>query len=492
MRRCLPALLVLLAVWAPVASAADSGFPALQALRSEGAAVSAMAVSLPDGRPLWSLDARRRLSPASITKLYTAAAVLDHWGPNGTFTTRLLAASRPSDSTVDGDLVFLGAGDPALTEERLWELGARLRDAGVTRVTGDLIINQSRFGAVPCLTSDRCRARESTNEAYNAPLSAAGVNYGTWCTLIAPASHSGQPARTRFCSFDLPSMDLHGRVRTTGEGDSPKLRVTRDTAGGRDRIAVAGSIPVDSDAVRVYRSVSNAARHTGIIFRRILSLLGVHVVGDVVVANKRPPDSLHRIAAVDSLSISEQIRRMLTFSNNYMADTLALDLLADDSGADTTRPLTLPRAGAHLAELGRSLSAPVGEGGDSPVVLLSGSGLTDGNRVSGADVVALLRGIYGRPDLFPSFLGALTVPRYSPLSIMEGDNPAWMTRIAAKTGSMFDPVTVLGVAGYFRTRDGGWGAFAMIINGRGSTSNLSYGRGMKALRKDVGTLLSRY
>lgn len=482
--------MVLLAVRVSAVPASEKGFPALRALRSHGASVSALAVALPSGRLLWSLDRDRRLSPASITKLYTAAAALDRWGPNGTFTTRVLAASKPSGGTVDGDLVFLGAGDPSLTQERLWELGARLRDAGVSRVTGNLVINQSLFGRVPCLTSDRCRARASSNEAYNAPLSSAGVNYGTWCTLIAPADRAGEPARTRFCSFDLPSVDLHGRVRTTAAGGMPHLRVTRDTSRGEDRIAVAGSIPADSEPARIYRSASDAARHTGILLRRILSLLGIDVTGEVAVSSTRPPGSLHQLAAVESLPVSEQIRRMLTFSNNYMADTLALDLLADDT--DAPRPLTLPRAGAHLAKLGRALAAPAaGDGRDSPV-LLSGSGLTDGNRVSAADVVGLLRGLYGRPGLLPSFLGALTVPRYSPLSILQGDDPAWMSRIAAKTGSMFQPVTVLGVAGYFRTQSGGWGAFALMINGRGSTAHLSYGRGMKALREDVGALLSRF
>src|ERR1700761_5176547 len=69
------------------AQAAD--WEALRKLEAGGAVVSAQVVDLDNGAMLEQLNPAERLTPASLTKLVTAAAALDVWAADKMFETRL-------------------------------------------------------------------------------------------------------------------------------------------------------------------------------------------------------------------------------------------------------------------------------------------------------------------------------------------------------------------------------------------------------------------
>lgn len=72
---------------------------------SAGASV----VDASTGQVLYARDDAAPRTPASVTKLATALAVLQDVGPDARLRTRVVAGARP------GDLVLVGAGDPTLT-----------------------------------------------------------------------------------------------------------------------------------------------------------------------------------------------------------------------------------------------------------------------------------------------------------------------------------------------------------------------------------------
>ena len=57
------------------------------------------------------------------------------------------------------------------------------------------------------------------------------------------------------------------------------------------------------------------------------------------------------------------------------------------------------------------------------------------------------------------------VPRDAPFGFLREGSDAWLDRVALKTGSMDDPHSMLGIAGYLRKRNGGWIAFAVGKSG---------------------------
>ncbi|HUC12929.1 MAG TPA: D-alanyl-D-alanine carboxypeptidase, partial [Acidimicrobiales bacterium] len=81
-----------------------------------GAAARSCAEVSQDGVVLYQDHADLPVLPASNMKLLTATALLDELGPNYTFTTALRALDAPVNGVLEGDLYFVGGGDPLLRE----------------------------------------------------------------------------------------------------------------------------------------------------------------------------------------------------------------------------------------------------------------------------------------------------------------------------------------------------------------------------------------
>jgi D-alanyl-D-alanine carboxypeptidase/D-alanyl-D-alanine-endopeptidase (penicillin-binding protein 4) len=114
-----------------------------------------------DREALFSRRATKRRILASNTKLFTTAAALDEFGARGTFATEVLADRLPDrNGVVRGDLYLRGGGDPSFGSnsfaERayggggatLQELARAVRRAGVRRVTGSVLGDESLFDSL--------------------------------------------------------------------------------------------------------------------------------------------------------------------------------------------------------------------------------------------------------------------------------------------------------------------------------------------------------
>lgn len=96
-----------------------------------------------------SLDPNRSLLPASTQKLYTASALIHHLGTSAHLTTEVFrVGGEPIDGTVRGHLLIVGGGDPSLDRDDLKSLANLVRLQGITRFTGDLYADESRFDSV--------------------------------------------------------------------------------------------------------------------------------------------------------------------------------------------------------------------------------------------------------------------------------------------------------------------------------------------------------
>ncbi|WP_290576582.1 D-alanyl-D-alanine carboxypeptidase/D-alanyl-D-alanine-endopeptidase [Algiphilus sp.] len=444
-----------------------------------------MVVRLRDGAPIAGHAADRRLIPASLSKLFVAVAALEHFGPEHRFRTGLHARTAPDDGILSGDLLFRGSGDPDLGTEQLRTLVARLRQAGVQRITGALIIDEGRFGAIACRTKDRCDARTGSRFAFDGPLSAAGIDHGTVEIAVRPASRPGQPASVALMPPSISGIALTGSVETLPADARLRFRVERRTdADGNDVLGLDGGIPLGHATVRRSRSVSNAARHTGRVLRALLRDAGIALEGGVRIASlDAPGDDWRLLAAIDGTPLAAQLRRMLHFSNNYMADMLTLHLTHGATGSTD-----LDVAGMRL--LTALDMAPAGDAPEAGPILHSGSGLSVSSRLSARQVVAVLARAYRRHALFPALLGGLTVPLYADSGQLDGGSAAWNTRLAVKTGWLSEPVGVRALAGYLRLSDDDWGAFAVIVNGTSRHPRVPRTATLTALRQDLEALLS--
>ncbi|MGH3041135.1 MAG: D-alanyl-D-alanine carboxypeptidase/D-alanyl-D-alanine endopeptidase [Gaiellaceae bacterium] len=147
----------MLAVAAVVAVAATAPAPAAgqtlsqrldSALTIAGvsrARTGALAFDLDSGRVVYRLHRKRSLSPASNEKLGVALAALERLGPSYRIRTAALGDGSQTGSTWRGRVVLKGFGDPTLTTADLRRLVSQLRTAGIRRVTGRIVGDESYF-----------------------------------------------------------------------------------------------------------------------------------------------------------------------------------------------------------------------------------------------------------------------------------------------------------------------------------------------------------
>ncbi len=199
----------------------------IRQLNANNAKVTALVVDLDDLSTIAALNPDRRLTPASVSKLFAAAGALEQYGPNHRFVSRLATDGAVDDNVVESDLIFIGGGDPSLDSKRLWALVQHLQAAGITHVEGNLIIDNGLFGTFSCLIKDRCDAITRASEAYSAPLSSAGVNFGVVNVTIYPGDSEGDDSSAVLHPIGLPGYTIDNQVSTGEPGSRPRLAVCR-------------------------------------------------------------------------------------------------------------------------------------------------------------------------------------------------------------------------------------------------------------------------
>jgi D-alanyl-D-alanine carboxypeptidase/D-alanyl-D-alanine-endopeptidase (penicillin-binding protein 4) len=479
--------LILGTALACLSSNARAEWRSLSALEHEGARISASAVDLSTGTVIEDLNAGTRLTPASLTKLITAAATLQRWPADRMLRTTLLTTADIRNGVLAGTLILHSTGDPSLDDHSLWALAAQLKGFDVTSITGGLTISLFPFGPVACGIKDRCDAQHLSDRAYNAPIAALGVDFGNWCVIVRP-TQIGADAQVRGCGVAHLPIRLSGEIKTLAANSHPTLWVERSTDAEGDALRVGGGIPLGGEQ-RIWRAMSDSAHGVGMLLIETLRELGITLTGPIRVTEEAPPDAARELAAVEGLTLREQLGRMLRFSNNYIADVLTMDLAANTAAAP---PRDLTSAAQTLTQFMSAVPRAKSASEAQPLQLLSGSGLTVENRLSAEDLTAVLAYQYRNTSHFPAFYGGLTVPREAPFDFIRRGGDAWLDRVALKTGTLNEPVSVCGVAGYLRKRDGGWIAFAAIVNGGPNRAHVPIDTAMRAIQNDVEEILGRY
>lgn len=231
MRRPLPFLALLLAGAAatPAAQAARPLPDAVRAAVQQSSVGAAASVVVRDGDGAVIVGVRPNVPrlPASNQKLVTIATALDVLGPQARLATTLVAASEPVDGLVTGDVWLVGGGDPSFSTSAFadfhWgiyaptaeRLAAGLAAAGVTRITGRVNADASRFDNLPgvpgwkpefipfqsppisALTIDRAATTPSLRaaRAVRRALVRAGIEVGPARIAPAPAVDPVELAR---------------------------------------------------------------------------------------------------------------------------------------------------------------------------------------------------------------------------------------------------------------------------------------------------------
>src|SRR5262245_4421265 len=106
-----------------------------------------LVTSLRTNEPLYALNARKLMLPASTMKIVTLAATAARIGWDYSFETQLVAGGPIHDGILDGDLVVVGSGDPSVMAGAavFAEWADRITATGIRRIRGRVIGDDNAF-----------------------------------------------------------------------------------------------------------------------------------------------------------------------------------------------------------------------------------------------------------------------------------------------------------------------------------------------------------
>jgi serine-type D-Ala-D-Ala carboxypeptidase/endopeptidase (penicillin-binding protein 4) len=165
-----------------------------EALAGSTASTVGVAVDVDGCGPLVRRAATDALPPASTQKSYVAAAALLGLAPDARYRTEVVANRVPVLGRLRGDLWLVAGGDPYLTSGYLRGLARYVREAGITSVSGRLLLDDLRY--------DQRRRAEGWKASYvpeqSGPLSALAVDGNRWRRDAAYLADPAFPAAELF------------------------------------------------------------------------------------------------------------------------------------------------------------------------------------------------------------------------------------------------------------------------------------------------------
>lgn len=439
-----------------------------------GGTESIQIVRLSDGKSIYESNPKKALVPASVTKVLTSAAMLHYFKPSTTLKTKFFTSGARKGTTVEGPLYVRGDGDPMLVNEKLWQMAADLKNMGIRSFSGDLIVDNSLFDDEE-RDSSRAGRANSSDRAYDAPVTALGINFNTLPIVIAPGARSGDMAEVGFDPYPLPGIGLRNRAKTSSSTQN-QIAAVRSTSDGDSSIVVSGSIGVQNAPSKVYRSMGDPLAENGAQLRAFLLNEGITIKGKV--KGGKVPSNAKLLYTIESYDIAYIVQGLNHFSNNYIADSLVKRLGALEAD-EATGSGTLP---AGVKAIDRFLRNEVGI--KDRFEIHNGSGLDHRNNFSAEQIVKVLLYMQTRMDLFPEFLASFPASgwsgtlkkRFKGADVMDG-------MIRAKTGTLTQPLAVSSLAGYMGHPKHGMLAFAILNNSRSTTVAEFRQRQDNALRK---------
>jgi D-alanyl-D-alanine carboxypeptidase/D-alanyl-D-alanine-endopeptidase (penicillin-binding protein 4) len=407
-----------------------------------GAHVGVYAIDARSGTVLFDRNASDEFQPASTLKLLVGSVALEKLGPTYRFTTKL---ERTGDA-----LVLRAGGDPLLGSSDLAAAALAVRASGMTSASG-IDIDASHYDTPPYPEG---WVWDDFSYDYAAPLSAAAVDENVIGYSVLPGAKIGDPvqisAGRAFVEPQARCPGLVDRAVTAASGDASTIDTLTLAPGCT---AIVGALPLGrvqpaSIDVAVAEPVANVR---GILRSELMDPARGFVLRDDAPRAEAMP-------VAGRLLWQHQSDPLGTFlgpafwipSDNFVAEQLLCEVgfVAGGAPGSTGRGLDVERA--WLAANGID---------SATTTLADGSGLSQYDRITPRDLVAILQHDWNGPN---RDLVLDSLPIGGARGTIEGiaGTPA-AGRVFAKTGSMSH---VRGLAGYLATQRHGTVTFAFNVD----------------------------
>jgi D-alanyl-D-alanine carboxypeptidase/D-alanyl-D-alanine-endopeptidase (penicillin-binding protein 4) len=437
-------------------------------------------VSLDNGQTIFEQNANKFVRPASNMKLYTVATAFDRLTPDFHFVTSVYAKEKPEDGKIRGDLTIVGRGDPSISQrfndgdyfKGINALADRIVTAGVKRIKGDLIGDETYFTGAPIGSGWEW---EDLTWSYGAQVSALSINDNAIDLTIKPGATVGAPVEIITGPAKASFITIVNRATTSPKELARTLRIYRGL--GANTLEISGTVPLGDAGFRGGVAIPDPALAFVTMLRDALAQRGVKVDGRVrtiPAASSKPIicDQMVKLVPPGSTAAPERIEIARLLSPPF--SVVASHTLKPSQNQYTE--LILRTIYAELPITGRCINrwqndeeaglqavrdflkqAGIAE---NDVALDDGSGLSRNDLISANTTVQLLT-YMSKHKYFAQFRDALPIAGVDgTLSTRMRGTPA-QGNLRAKTGSLS---SVASLSGYVTTAGGERLVFSMMLN----------------------------
>ena len=341
------------------------------------------------GKILAEHNADRPMNPASVMKLVTSYAALDTLGADFCWKTQWKVRSAVNNGVLDGNLYWVGSGDPTMEQDDLIAMQKALRNKGIQQIGGKIILDTSVW-------SSTGTAEHFTHDAGRAFTIAPDTHMLSYKVVLVGVERDSMGELTIVTKPPLPNIPINNTAQfISSEQCSNIAKVLKAHWDGKV-LHIEGRIPTACENQSLYVNMLQPKEFAFESFVGQWQKQGGSGV-NLFLTGETPADTTV-IAEHISAPLSNAIRTMNKQSDNLFARSIFLTLGANQSG-DTVE-------NAKKAVINSFRQAGISTQG---LVLENGSGLSREERITTRTLGTMLYRAYYN-DLFnETFIDSLPI-----------------------------------------------------------------------------------
>jgi serine-type D-Ala-D-Ala carboxypeptidase/endopeptidase (penicillin-binding protein 4) len=402
------------------------------------AIVSVLIKDAQTGQIIYSKNANKLLSPASGTKLFTAAAALYELKPDYSFLTTLAQKNQ--------DFYLTFSGSPSLTIDNLTNLLLSLKKNGINTINGNIILDGSRFKP-PYYASGY--SYDDLGWYYSAPSTAVILNGNAVAYEVISGNKIGMPIQIKAKTPD-PGLTIINDVITVDKAQVKEHCNLNIDIKTNNKLRLFGCLAKKKAPQVMQFAVTNPMLLAKQVIKNTLDKNGILLKGQII-PGKTPPDA-KLIGSIRSKNLTQLITRMLQESDNLYANSLYKQLAYSVTGEGSYKQGSF----AIKKILSQYTNIDLAQ-----IAIVDGAGARY-NLTSAEQVVVLLTDLYNDKSIHSIFLKALPQAGISGSLKDRMKKTTLEKKVFAKTGTMHD---ISSLSGYLINPNSKTLIFSIIING---------------------------
>ncbi|WP_337871866.1 D-alanyl-D-alanine carboxypeptidase/D-alanyl-D-alanine-endopeptidase [Ignavibacterium sp.] len=412
--------------------------------------------SLQTGEYLYNKDESKLFVPASNLKLFTTAAGLSLLGSGYRYTTNIYSYGDINYSTLEGDLIIQGTGDPTFSGRfyngdifKVFDDWAdSLINLGITKIQGNIIGDDDLF--------DDQGLGEGWSwdyETYWYAAQSSAISFNDNCIDISICYDSKLDSIIIKYSPVVKGIIVINDVVPVSPGSgSTDIDIYRER--GTNIITVSGTFSKGSDTLKTYATVLNPTLYAMIVLQDRLEKKGIKVSGYAIDIDDygRNIDytKVQYLFSYFSPYLFEIVKVINKGSQNFFAEQLLKTIGHEKKGFGSAENGIIA-CKEWFSEIGLN---------PDHIIMTDGSGLSHLNRVTPQQIILLLRHMYST-KIFGAFFNSLPIAGVDGTLLRRMKNTKAENSVRAKTGFIS---FARSLSGYAFTGDGEPLAFSFIVN----------------------------